>query len=119
MTEPIRILLTDDQALFRAGLRVVLDAQDDMHVVGEASDGAEALGPSGQAGGQADAGPAADARQDGHVLLPLMGVGHDVADDARRRLELVKLLARLGIDGLQVAFERAVEHHVAGRGQGT
>jgi DNA-binding NarL/FixJ family response regulator len=43
MTEPIRILLTDDQALFRAGLRVVLDAQDDMRVVGEASDGAEAL----------------------------------------------------------------------------
>lgn len=43
MTDPIRILLTDDQALFRAGLRVVLDAQDDMVVVGEASDGAEAL----------------------------------------------------------------------------
>ncbi len=40
---PIRVLLTDDQALFRAGLRVVLDAQDDMVVVGEASDGAEAL----------------------------------------------------------------------------
>ena len=39
----ILILLTDDQALFRAGLRVVLDAQDDMRVVGEASDGAEAL----------------------------------------------------------------------------
>ncbi|MFK4481772.1 response regulator [Curtobacterium sp. AB7] len=43
MTEPIRILLTDDQALFRAGLRVVLDAQEDMQVVGEAADGAEAL----------------------------------------------------------------------------
>ncbi|MBF4588794.1 MULTISPECIES: response regulator [unclassified Curtobacterium] len=43
MTTPIRILLTDDQALFRAGLRVVLDAQEDMEVVGEASDGAEAL----------------------------------------------------------------------------
>ncbi len=43
MTDPIRILLTDDQALFRAGLRVVLDAQEDMVVVGEASDGAEAL----------------------------------------------------------------------------
>jgi len=43
MTDPIRILLTDDQALFRAGLRVVLDAQPDMEVVGEASDGAEAL----------------------------------------------------------------------------
>lgn len=43
MTDAIRILLTDDQSLFRAGLRVVLDAQPDMVVVGEASDGAEAL----------------------------------------------------------------------------
>jgi DNA-binding NarL/FixJ family response regulator len=43
MTDPIRIVLTDDQKLFRAGLRVILDAQDDMQVVGEASDGREAL----------------------------------------------------------------------------
>lgn len=39
----IRILLADDHAIFRAGLRALLDAQPDMHVVGEAGDGAQAL----------------------------------------------------------------------------
>lgn len=38
----IRIVLADDQALLRAGLRSVLTAQEDFTVVGEASDGAEA-----------------------------------------------------------------------------
>jgi DNA-binding NarL/FixJ family response regulator len=39
----IRILLADDQALVRAGFRALLDAQDDMTVVGEASDGDDAV----------------------------------------------------------------------------
>lgn len=39
----ISLVLADDQALVRAGFRALLDAQDDMTVVGEASDGAEAL----------------------------------------------------------------------------
>jgi DNA-binding NarL/FixJ family response regulator len=39
-----RILLADDQALVRAGFRALLEAQPDMEVVGEASDGAAALG---------------------------------------------------------------------------
>jgi DNA-binding NarL/FixJ family response regulator len=39
----IRILLVDDQELVRAGFRMVLDAQPDMSVVGEAGDGAAAL----------------------------------------------------------------------------
>jgi DNA-binding NarL/FixJ family response regulator len=39
----IRVLLADDQVLVRAGLRALLDAQDDIEVVGEASDGAEAV----------------------------------------------------------------------------
>jgi DNA-binding NarL/FixJ family response regulator len=38
----IRVLLADDQALVRAGFRALLDAQDDIEVVGEASDGAAA-----------------------------------------------------------------------------
>ena len=39
----IRVLLADDQALVRGGFRSLLDAQDDIEVVGEASDGEEAL----------------------------------------------------------------------------
>ena len=39
----IRILLVDDQALVRAGFRMILAAEDDMEVVGEAADGREAI----------------------------------------------------------------------------
>ena len=39
----ISILLADDQALLRLGFRHILDAQDDMTVVGEAGDGAAAI----------------------------------------------------------------------------
>jgi DNA-binding NarL/FixJ family response regulator len=41
--EPIRIGVVDDHALVREGLRLILDAQPDMEVVGEASDSAGAL----------------------------------------------------------------------------
>lgn len=37
------IVLADDQGLVRAGFRLILDAQDDLRVVGEAGDGAEAV----------------------------------------------------------------------------
>jgi DNA-binding NarL/FixJ family response regulator len=37
------VALADDQALVRAGLRALIDAQDDLRVVGEAGDGAEAV----------------------------------------------------------------------------
>jgi DNA-binding NarL/FixJ family response regulator len=40
---PIRVLLADDQALVRAGFRALLDAQDDIEVVGEAGDGEDAV----------------------------------------------------------------------------
>jgi DNA-binding NarL/FixJ family response regulator len=39
----IRILIADDQTLVRGGLRMILDAQSDITVVGEAGDGREAL----------------------------------------------------------------------------
>jgi DNA-binding NarL/FixJ family response regulator len=39
----IRILLVDDQALVRAGFRMILDAEPEMEVVGEAGDGREAI----------------------------------------------------------------------------
>ena len=40
---PIRVLLVDDQELFRAGVAVIVEAQPDMTVVGTAGDGAEAV----------------------------------------------------------------------------
>jgi len=40
---PIRVLLADDQALVRRGLRTVLEAEADIDVVGEAADGVEAV----------------------------------------------------------------------------
>jgi DNA-binding NarL/FixJ family response regulator len=39
----IRVVLADDQALLRAGFRVLIDAAEDLEVVGEASDGAEVV----------------------------------------------------------------------------
>ncbi|MDT0165224.1 response regulator transcription factor [Actinotalea sp. AC32] len=43
MTETVRVLLVDDQALLRMGFALVLDAEDDLEVVGEAGDGATAV----------------------------------------------------------------------------
>ncbi|GAB3070018.1 response regulator transcription factor [Micromonospora schwarzwaldensis] len=39
----VRVMIVDDQALVRAGFRMVLDSQPDLTVVGEAIDGADAL----------------------------------------------------------------------------
>jgi DNA-binding NarL/FixJ family response regulator len=44
----IRALLVDDEGLFRAGLRMILEAQGDIQVVGEASDGAAAVAAARQ-----------------------------------------------------------------------
>ncbi|MCA0308660.1 MAG: response regulator transcription factor [Actinobacteria bacterium] len=43
MPEPIRVVLVDDQQLVRAGLAMVIDAQPDMTVAGQAGSGAEAI----------------------------------------------------------------------------
>ena len=40
---PVRVLIVDDQALMREGLRTLLDAQEGIEVVGEAEDGLDAL----------------------------------------------------------------------------
>jgi DNA-binding NarL/FixJ family response regulator len=40
---PIRVMLADDQRLVRAGFRSILDGEDDINVVAEAGDGAEAV----------------------------------------------------------------------------
>lgn len=48
MPKPIGVLLADDHAILRAGLRLLLDAQPDMQVVGETSDGLETLARAGE-----------------------------------------------------------------------
>ncbi|MBW8762203.1 MAG: response regulator transcription factor [Microbacterium sp.] len=47
MTEQIRILLVDDQELIRLGFRMVLEAESDLVVIGEASDGHAAIAQAG------------------------------------------------------------------------
>src|SRR4249919_2063368 len=79
-----------------------------------AADGAEASGRIGQAGRKTDTRPATDAGQYRDILPAALLIGRDVANNAGRGLEFVEFLARLGIDRLEVAFERSIEHHAAG-----
>jgi DNA-binding NarL/FixJ family response regulator len=44
----LRILIADDQALVRAGFRMILDAEDDLEIVGEATDGNQAVQLAGE-----------------------------------------------------------------------
>ena len=43
MTKPIRVALVDDQALFRAGIRMLVSSQSDLEFVGEAGNGVEGI----------------------------------------------------------------------------
>src|SRR6267143_6472673 len=42
-SQPIRIVIADDHPIFRDGLRRLLESEADLKVIGEASDGAEAV----------------------------------------------------------------------------
>ncbi len=43
MSDPIRVLLVDDQRLMREGLRILLEMESDLQIVGQAADGQSAL----------------------------------------------------------------------------
>jgi DNA-binding NarL/FixJ family response regulator len=88
----IRVVLADDQGLVRAGFRALLDAQDDIEVVGEAVDG------------EAAARLAVDLRPD-IVLMDIRMPGMDglvatrrIADDERSASVRVVILTTFGLD---------------------
>ena len=56
MTDPVRVLVADDQALVRGSFRVLVDTAPDLTVVGEAATGAEAVELAGhtEAKGRSD-----------------------------------------------------------------
>ncbi|MEN0071187.1 MAG: response regulator transcription factor, partial [Propionicimonas sp.] len=43
MNQPIRVFLADDQELVRSGFRMLIEAEDDLAVVGEAADGRQTV----------------------------------------------------------------------------
>ncbi|MFA1543196.1 response regulator [Actinomadura monticuli] len=90
-----RILLADDHALVRRGLRLILDAEPDMTVVAEASDGAEAI----------------DALAAGGVDLAILDIamprmtGLQAAREIARRFPTVRMLILSMYDNEQYLFE--------------
>ncbi|MFG3437486.1 response regulator [Nonomuraea sp. NPDC047897] len=95
--QPTRILLADDHALVRHGLRLILDAEPDLSVVAEAGDGAEAV----------DLATAADADIDLAILdiaMPRM-TGIQAAREISRRAPGVRLLMLSMYDNEQYFFE--------------
>jgi DNA-binding NarL/FixJ family response regulator len=90
-----RILLADDHALVRRGLRLILDAEPDMTVVAESSDGAEAI----------------DALAAGGVDLAILDIamprmtGLQAAREISRRFPTVRMLILSMYDNEQYLFE--------------
>ena len=88
----IRVVLADDQALVRAGFRALLDAQDDIEVVGEAANGDEAVA-------------ATKAARPDVVLMDIRMPGSDGLDATRR----------IGDDPALPRGEGGHAHHVRDR----
>jgi DNA-binding NarL/FixJ family response regulator len=92
--EPTRILLADDHALVRRGLRLILDAEPDLTVVAEAGNGAEAV-------------ELADEGVDLAILdiaMPRM-TGIQAAREISRRRPEIRLLMLSMYDNEQYLFE--------------
>jgi DNA-binding NarL/FixJ family response regulator len=97
-----RILLADDHALVRRGLRLILDAEPDLMVVAEASDGAEAV--------QIVAASSATPSSDGpdlailDIAMPRM-TGIQAAREISRRAPGIRILMLSMYDNEQYFFE--------------
>jgi len=88
VTEKIRVLIVDDHPVVRDGLRGVIDGQPDMHVVGEAGHGAEALA-------RVDAEPVDVVLMD--LRMPIMG-GVEAIGQLRRTAPSVRVLVLTTFD---------------------
>ena len=88
MSEKIRVLIVDDHPVVRDGLRGVIDGQPDMHVVGEAGHGAEALA-------RVDAEPVDVVLMD--LRMPIMG-GVEAIGQLRRTAPSVRVLVLTTFD---------------------
>jgi DNA-binding NarL/FixJ family response regulator len=88
VTEKIRVLIVDDHPVVRDGLRGVIDGQPDMHVVGEAGHGAEALA-------RVDAEPVDVVLMD--LRMPTMG-GVEAIGQLRRTAPSVRVLVLTTFD---------------------
>jgi DNA-binding NarL/FixJ family response regulator len=95
--QPTRILLADDHALVRHGLRLILDAEPDLAVVAEAGDGAEAVDLATRAGIDVDL-----AILD--IAMPRM-TGIQAAREISRRAPGIRLLMLSMYDNEQYLFE--------------
>ncbi|GAA1171757.1 response regulator [Pseudonocardia alaniniphila] len=97
-----RILLADDHALVRRGLRLILDAEPDLMVVAEASDGAEAVQIVAASAGAASADGPDLAILD--IAMPRM-TGIQAAREISRRAPGIRILMLSMYDNEQYFFE--------------
>ncbi|MCG5213455.1 response regulator transcription factor [Streptosporangium sp. KLBMP 9127] len=95
--QPTRILLADDHALVRHGLRMILEAEPDLTVVAEAGDGAEAIEVATRSGTDVDL-----AILD--IAMPRM-TGIQAAREISRRAPGIRLLMLSMYDNEQYLFE--------------
>ncbi|WP_211360054.1 response regulator transcription factor [Actinocorallia herbida] len=98
--ETTRILLADDHALVRQGLRMILDSEPDLAVVAEAADGAEAV--ESVCGGGAEPGGVDLAVLD--IAMPRM-TGLQAAREISRRAPQVRIIMLSMYDNEQYFFE--------------
>jgi DNA-binding NarL/FixJ family response regulator len=75
----VRVFLVDDQALVRGGFRMLIEAEDDMEVVGEAADGAEAVATLARVAADVVLMDIRMPRMDGVEATQRLSAGHNAA----------------------------------------